>query len=157
MPQFEQVGAPLSVVMTTPALTINDIMEGSFKFDPELNEHFAGKSRFPRYTIGNDNTTITFKTTDKAAIAALIKGMEAAGVAITFKGTYTGVDAEGTVTQSTVQVTATISNMRVVEAIEVKNDSDKKPAEFEITLRAAAKESDGADPTIEFAYAAEGP
>lgn len=153
MPQFDQLGAPKSVAMTAPALTITDLTEAGFNFDPELHEHFSGNSRFPRYTIGNDNTTISFTTSDKAAIAALIKGLEVAGVTLTFGGTYTSVAATGSVTQSSVEVTATISSMRVVEAVEVTSSgSDKTPATFAITLRAAAKESDGAEPTIVFDY-----
>ena len=156
MAQFDQLGAPYSIVMTTPALTVDDLVEAGFNFDPDLNEHFNGKSRFPRYTIGNDNTTITFTTTDKAAAAALLKGMEVAGVVLTMKGTYPGVSAGPSVTQSSVEVTATISVMRVVEAVEISNSSDsKEPAQFQFTLRAAAKESDGTLPTITFAFSAE--
>lgn len=156
MPQFEQLGSPFSLVMTTPALTINDLMDASFKFDPELQEHFGGGSRYPRFTIGNDNSEIKFKTSDRAVIAALVKGMECAGVTLLYKGTFTGASATPTVTQGSAEVSATISTMRVVEAVEVSNDSDKKPAEFEITLRPAIKEADGADPTITFSFAASG-
>lgn len=156
MAQFEQLGSPFSLAISAPALTISDVMDASFNFDPELHEHFSGSSRFPRYTIGNDNTTIKFKTSDKAAIAALVKGMEASDVTLLFKGTFTGVTSAPALTQSTAQVSATISNMRVIEAVEISNDSEKKPAEFEFTLRAAAKEADGLDPTIAFSFAAGG-
>lgn len=157
MAQFNQLGSPFSLVFTTPALTINDLVEASFDFDPELHEHFRGSSRFVRYTIGNDNTTITFQTSDKAAIAALIKGMEVGGVTLTFKGTYTGVeDTDPTVTQSDEQVSATISTMMVIEREPISNNADKSPAMFSFTLRACEKESDGSAPTIAFSYSAGG-
>lgn len=158
MAQFDQLGSPYSVTIGTPSLTVDDLVDAGHNFDPELHEHFNGKSRFVRFSIGNDNTTINFTTTDKATIAALIKGMEVQTVKLTFKGTYTNVSSTApAVTQSAVEVSATISTMKVVEAVEVTNNSDKAPAQFAFTLRACQKESDGSDPTIAFAFSASEP
>lgn len=155
MAQFDQVGSPYSIVMTTPAITITDLMDASFEFNPEMHDHFNGNSRFPRFTMGNDDSTIKFKTSDIAAIAALTKGMEVAGVVLLFKATFSKVDDTApTLTQGSVEVSAVISIMRVTDAVPIKNDSDKKPAEFEFTLRPAKAEADDADPTIAYSFAA---
>ncbi len=148
MPQFSQFGRPKQVAMTTPALTIGDIMSLENNFDPELHEHFTG--RFPRYTIGNDDTRVRFKTTDIAALG-LVKGMKCAAVACQFEGTATAIDATGAITKATGTIGFTISDMEVLSALKIeKGEQDGAPGEIEVELRACVNEGTGADPTITF-------
>lgn len=153
MAALNQLASPKELTIGTPALTVTDLVSASINFDPELHEHFAGNSRFPHYVIGNDNTTMKFKTTDRSVLAKLIKGMEVKTVALKFAGPVKAVaSTTPTYTSDTSDITASISCMRVTEAIEVSAESDKKPAEFEITLRAAKDIETNADPTITFNF-----
>lgn len=153
MAKIDQLSSPQDVTIGTPAATIEDLIDASINFDPEMHEHFNGKSRFPHFVIGNDNTTLKFKTTDRSVIAKLAKGMEVKNVVLKFKGPTIAVSGTAPAyTSDGTIITATISCMRVVEAIEITNDAEKKAAEFEVTLRAAVDSSTGDDPTIAFGF-----
>lgn len=148
MAQFTQVGRPKQFVTTTPTLTITDIMDAEISLDRELHEHFGGSNRFPRYTIGNDNTQIKFTTSDFAAVTNLTKGLEVTAAQLTFEAPVTGIAVDGTITQASGTIGLTISTARVIEVVAVKNTATGEPAAYEITLRAAIKESDGTAPTL---------
>ena len=147
MAQFTQFGRPVSCASTTPAISITDVVDLDLSFDPELHEHFGGSNRFPRYTIGNDNTTIKLTTTDIAALG-WVKGMEAATLVCTFEATSTLTANTGAVTKGSGTIGLTISNARVIESTRVKNGANGQPGEIEVTFRAAIVESSGVEPTL---------
>lgn len=147
MPAFTQYGRPVSVACTTPAITVTDLTDLDVAFDPELIEHVGGASRFPRYTVGTDNTTISFTTTDVAALG-FVKGMECSTIAAKFEGPDTVVNNAGVRTKTSGEIGLTLSNARVVEALRMQNDPTGKPGEIRVVLRAAVVESSGSDPTI---------
>ena len=153
MAQFKQLGSPTECKTTSPAITIADIVDLEFSFDPDLAEHFGGSQRFPRYTIGNDNTTVTLRTTDVAALG-WHKGLEATALSVTYAATISAISAIGaqgaTLTQDAGTIIFTISNVRVVSATRVSNGAGGAPAEYQVTFRAAVVESTGAAPTLTF-------
>lgn len=153
MANFNQVGSPTQVATASPAITITDIMDLEFSFDPDMAEHFGGSQRFPRYTIGNDNTTVTLRTSDVAALG-WHKGLECTALTVTYAATVSGISAIGaqgpTLTQDAGTIIFTISTVRVVSALRVSNGAGGAPAEYSVTFRAAVKESDGTAPTLTF-------
>jgi hypothetical protein len=149
----EQLQAPFLFSSTSPSASIDDLLDATWNFDPEMHEHFSGSSRFPMFTIGNDNTTISIKTTDNQAHSKFIKGMQVTDATIKFKVPVTAVDlgiSGPTLTQDTKIYGFKISNCRVVDPVKVGNNADKKPGEFDLMFRAARVVSTGADPTITF-------
>lgn len=150
MAQFKQLGAPTECKTTTPAVTITDIVDLEFNFDPDMPEHFGSK-RFPRYTIGNDNSRVILRTTDVAALG-WFKGMEVTALSATFEATVSGISALGaqgaTLTKDSGTFVFTISTARVISAFRISNGGGGQPAEYQVEFRAAIKEADGTDPTL---------
>lgn len=141
--------SPFTFSTTTPAVSITELTDASFSFDPELIEQFTGASRFPDFVVGNDGTRISITTTDAQALSYL-KGMRVEDVEVGFKEAATAVESDGSVTQSATNHLFSISSAIVEEVVEVTGDgSGKNPTEFQITFR-ACRESDGSDPTITF-------
>lgn len=153
---FRQVGKAKQLTVSSPDVTITDLLTGVANFDPELILHWGGNTRYPRYVIGNDNTTITVTTSDANAFIKLAKGIECTTVKLEIEAPYYNVliPIQGNqVTQNSgsIVVGLTISNARVDEAIQISGGGmDGKPAEFSIKFRAAKVESTGADPTLTF-------
>lgn len=152
MTQPLQLGRPYEVKSTTPSLTITDVVDAQLIFNPTLHEHHGGKSRYATYTIGDDDTRITLKTTDSAALG-WITGMTVSAVSISFAATETEITALGaqgaTITQAAGTIVATVSSMKVISPVKVSNGCDGKPAEFDVEFK-ACQSGTGADPTMTF-------
>jgi hypothetical protein len=148
MAQFVQLGRPKSFISTTPAATILDIVDGEINIDRELHEHFGGSNRYARYTIGNELTNMKFTTTDVVAVTNFTKGLEVTGAVMVFEAPVSGVAVDGSVTQASGTIGLTISTTRVTEVVQIKNAATGEVAQFEVTLTAAVKESDGTMPTL---------
>lgn len=147
MTQFNQFGRPKSVAVTTPSLNITDITDLTLSPDLEIHLHRGGNTRFPRKTLGDDNTTISFSTTDTAALG-LVKGMEVEGVTGTFGATVTGRSAALAPTQSAATLSLTVSVMFVEDVVDLTNQATGEPGSIQVKLRACVKEADGTEPTI---------
>lgn len=143
----EQLGAPKQVIITSPALTFDDLVDAEYNFGAEILEHFNGNNHFPRINIGSLDVQIKFTTTDIRALQ-LGMGQRVTGVTIEFKPTVTAVNpATGALTSAAGVISYVISDMQVNEPVVVSNDSSKAPAQFAVSLKAVMTAA-GADPTI---------
>lgn len=150
MAQFSQFGRPKLCSTGTPAISIADVVDLEISLGAEMNDHFGGTNRQPRYSIGNDATKITLTTTDTAALG-WVKGMQCTTLTCQFEGTATSVSAAGAVSKGTANTVGIIvSNVRVAEAVEIKSSSDGKPGEIKVVFEPAIVETTGAEPTITY-------
>jgi hypothetical protein len=145
MSQFTQLGRPKEFKTTTPSVTITDVLEATLKRSSEQNKHYGNK-RFPRITIGNDNSELTIKTSDVAALQNFFDGLEVLQVEVDYLGTDSTNDIDGVTTTNAGTYKYTCTVMRVEGAVEVQPAADGKPAEFTIKLIPSVKESDGSMP-----------
>lgn len=145
MPNFSQFGRPLSCTVTGGP-TITDLISVETTFDPELHEHFGGggaAGRFPRITVGNDNSRIKIKTTDIAALGC-VKGMQFTSVTVTFEATATSVANTGAVSLGSANtIGMTLAPVRVVSSFQITNEATGQPGEIEVEFRVSNLESDG--------------
>jgi hypothetical protein len=136
--------------------TTYEIVDGSYKFDPEMHKIDVASSFFTQYTMGNAKVTITVKTNDFLLAKLCHKGTEHTDVELIFKrnGLLPGAAATPAAYTFAVGTNAfKISNARVVEGLDIGGDSSKKPSEFTITFEATRKTADNADPTVTVTFA----
>lgn len=148
MSKWSMLGRPKSFVTTTPAVTINDLLQGStIRLDHESHRHF-GNRRHPRTTIGNDNTRITIVTTDIAAYQNFHKDREVGGLTMEFELPAELISELGVANPEAGSITITVSNARVDEAVELAPNDDGSPGQFTVSFYPSIKQADGTAPTI---------
>ncbi len=158
--EYYQLGKPTSIVFTPlsgSATTITSLSELTFTFAPKLNAYF-GNRRYPRYTVGQDETTVEFSTTDARALT-LAQGMEVSAITLVIGGIQATSNADTTVNaQGAQSFTAVVSAARVVDVVEVSaNGESREPTEYKVKLMAAIPENGtgvGQDPTVSWTIVA---
>ena len=140
-----------SVALTTPALTINNIVSGGYSAAVEKLLRHYDKS-IPSKTLGNQEISVTFVTTDPAVIA-LCDGFDVKGVTLTFGASAVSIDPDDfTLTKETNTLTFTCSDMYVDGDIAVNASNEGKDLiEYTVTLK-AQQTSANALPTIAVTY-----
>ena len=141
----DELGRAKSCAMSTPSITLTDLLSMDLEPDHESHEH-TGNKRFKRTNIGNDATKLVVKTTD-AAVLALRKDAVVTSVTAIWRSVDRGVDANNLATGAADYVTFTCSAMRVAEAVKIAGGGDGKAAEYDVTLE-ACQTAAGADPTM---------
>lgn len=154
MPQVEQLQSPFIFLCANPNVSIDDLQDCDWDFDPDMEEHFGGGSRFPSFTVGNDKTMISVESTDTKLFTQFIKTMQVIDATIKFKTAYTAAElgvSGPTLLGATVIYGFKISCCRVAESVKVNaNGGDKKVSGRKLVLRAAKNLSTGADPVLTF-------
>jgi hypothetical protein len=151
---ISEIGRPVSLELTTPDLTIEDISDWSLTDEKSIEYKSSGNSTYDRHYLTKFGHVLTIKTTDVSlALGALEKGATVAGLTFTAEAPYVG-DAGGTTNdiglQHDQQLTVTFSYAVVEESGNLSGNADGTPAEFEIKFRAIRK-PDGTAPTVSIA------
>lgn len=127
---IEQAGRPTSLVATSPAKTITDILDWKIIRDGEIIAHMSGSKRCPLYLLGKKGDAIEISTTDMASNTSFPKGTYCTGVTFLGAGTLVADDAS---TDNTKVLTATLDKCTQVVDNGPKGDFSGKPAVY--TLR----------------------
>jgi hypothetical protein len=148
---IKELGRPVSLVISTPSVTIEDISDWSFSDEKSIEYKSSGNSTYDRHYLTKFGNVLTIKTTDVSlALDELQKGATVAGITFLVEAPYVG-DAGGTTNdiglQHAEQLSITMSYAVVEESGNLSGNAEGTPAEYEIKLRAIRK-PDGTPPTV---------
>jgi hypothetical protein len=136
-------GRPKSLVISSPAVTIDRIKRATPIDDPELINDLTGDSRYEQILGGKEYQAIEVVTNDLTYWRTLKKGTICTTVVLTFDGALASDGTKHTNGTST----RTLSNAVQMNKIAPPIEAGGKPAEITY-LFLAAKTVAGADPTF---------
>lgn len=147
---MDQIGAPIDCVITTPSITISDLVDMIYEDGRNVGRHYAQR-RYPRGYIGQGQEKLTIITTDAAIWAAFTQGLEVLGITARWQGPYSTPAAETNAVglQHAKVFTMLGSVGRVTSSLKLPGkveDGTPKPQEYEIVIEPFHKEADDAAP-----------
>lgn len=156
---IKEIGRPISLAITTPNVTIEDITDWSYKDTKTVDFKSSGNSTYDRHYLSKFGDVLEIKTSDVSlALGTLQKGATVAGVTFLAEAPIVG-DAGGTTNtiglQHEEQLKIEMSYAIVEESTDISGNAEGTPAEYVIRLR-ATRMPDGTAPTVTKALAAAG-
>ena len=148
---LEQAGQPVSLAITTPALTISDITSFRVIKDPELITHKGGTQRTKLYLEGDEISGIEIETTDIAKAVQLPKGILVKTAVLTVQCTKASNSAT---TRSTKTLKMTITVGTVTSDPHPSGDASGSPGKCTIRIETCQDPEAGIEGTATVAFAA---
>jgi hypothetical protein len=148
-PYKKQIGAPVSVTIATPSLTITSIKRARPVRDPGLIEDTSSDKRVPLYMEGEEVAGFEFETDDAAALVALAKGTLVKTAVLTIRSAK---PADANTDRPAEHLTATVTVGTVVSDNSPESVPGGRPASGNVRILCCQDPANGNEGTCTIAY-----
>lgn len=148
---LKQIGRPVSLAITSPAVTITDISSGHGSDDFEMLKHRSGNKRTARRLKGDDLGWIEVTTTDASAITSLKKGTLCTTIVLTRECTKAANTATTTPTEL-LKTTITVGSQE--NDLAPEPSSDGSPKSYTLRFETCEHPETGVEGTCAVTFAA---